>query len=184
MNDPITLKLDTPENVQATAQTPPNCPTSSAPCRTTPGRLDPQMKITTTTGIPPELKTAAPSIAFRITWEHDEDAPTGPNPDDITNIYNPDNGLDGEDPDDWQAWQTDVSAACIIAGELRAGHDYLSGTYERAIDDPTESNPTISGYLPDMLDRALDELDRIPGSPDHEIRAAREIIVNMRKART
>lgn len=55
---------------------------------------------------------------------------------------------------------------------------------ELKTDDPTESNPTISGYLPDMLDRALDELDRIPGSPDHEIRAARDIIDNMRKAHT
>lgn len=142
------------------------------------------MKITTTAGLPPELKTAAPSIAFLITWEHDPDAETGPDPLNIANIYNPGNGLDGEDPDEWQAWQSDVSAACIIAGELRTGHDYLGGIYERADDDPTESNPTISGYLPDMLDRALDELDRIPGSPDYEIQVAREILVNMRKART
>ena len=60
-------------------------------------------------------------------------------------------------------------------GETKAGSDYLSGTYERADDDPNESNPFISGYLPDMIARALDELTRHPGSPDAEINAARQV---------
>ena len=112
------------------------------------------------------LRKAAPSIAFSIDWRPD----IGADP-----IHEACDGYTAEYAPEWQAWCSKVTAAAIIDGETKAGSDYLSGTYERTDDDPNESNPFISGYLPDMIERALDELTRHPGSPDAEINAARQV---------
>jgi hypothetical protein len=95
------------------------------------------------------LTKVAPSICIRTLWEHDPDMH------DITK----DCDMPPEtDPDDWQAWQSEVRATAIVDGEEVSGSDYLGGTWEKAGDDPAESNPDISGYEPDMTEKALREL--------------------------
>ncbi len=118
------------------------------------------------------LRKAAPSIAFSIIWEHDQDA--GP-------IHKEYDGFTAAEADDWQAWQSEVCAETVIDGETKTGSDYLSGTFEKADDVPEESNPFISGYLPDMIDRALDELAAQIGTAHaDEITAARQVLTACR----
>jgi hypothetical protein len=99
-----------------------------------------------------ELARLAPSIALSVTWEHDEDA--------RWDFDNP-----KLDPDDFQAWQSTVTA--IVIGKLVEGNAYLGGTWEKYGDDPAKSNPDISGYLYQMVGEALDNLHaNVPvGSP-------------------
>lgn len=87
------------------------------------------------------LKELAPLVAFTVThapdhyfsWDGD-----GPDPRD-----------EGYDPHD-----VTVSAATIHAGTVATGENYLGGHYIK----PGEPDPEISGYLPQMLDEAADEL--------------------------
>jgi hypothetical protein len=66
--------------------------------------------------------------------------------------------MDEENPEDWQAWQSEVRAAVIQDGEEVSASSYLGGTWEKAGDLPEESNPDISGYEPGMTREALEEL--------------------------
>ena len=112
------------------------------------------------------LAAVAPSIQIETIWEHDPD---------LYDIRKDCDGFDDEDPNDWQAWQSEVRASAVVEGELVTGSAYLGGTWERAGDIPSESNPEISGYEPDMTRDALKELSRaVPeGHPLHsEIEAA------------
>ena len=101
------------------------------------------------TALQTALTKIAPHISIRTIWEHDPDLH------DITQDCDmpPDT-----DPDEWQAWQSEVRATCIQDGEEVTGSAYLSGTWEKAGDLPEESNPDISGYEPDMTKEALQEL--------------------------
>lgn len=95
------------------------------------------------------LAKVVPSICIRTLWEHDPDMH------DITK----DCDMPPEtNPDDWQAWQSEVRATAIIDGEEVSGSDYLGGTWEKAGDLPEESNPDISGYEPQMTREALGQL--------------------------
>ena len=96
-----------------------------------------------------KLAKVAPSISIRIIWEHDCD---------MIDIRKHCCGFDDEDPDDWQAWQSEVQAVAIIDGAEVSGSDYLGGTWEKACDHPSQSNPEISGYLPGMIGEALRDL--------------------------
>ena len=96
------------------------------------------------------LATIAPSICIRTIWEHDSDI----HPD----IRKDCDGFDDEDPDDWQAWQSNIQAVAIVNGEEIEGNAYLGGTWEKAGDVPEESNPEISGYENQMTVEALEEL--------------------------
>lgn len=91
------------------------------------------------------LAKAAPFIAVETIWSHDDSA-----------------RWDFEDPsmqeDDYQAWQSEVKVSAIVAGQMVSGSAYLGGTWEKFGDNPRESNPDISGYFPQMLDEALEEL--------------------------
>lgn len=91
------------------------------------------------------LAAIAPSIAIETIWSHDEDAEW--------DIEDP-----SLDPDDFQAWQSEVRASAIVSGKLLSGSAYLGGTWERFGDHPSKSNPDISGYFPQMLDEALADL--------------------------
>ena len=95
------------------------------------------------------LATIAPSVALYTIWEHDAD---------LYDIRTDCDGMDDEDPDDWQAWQSEVRATAIADGEEITGSAYLGGTWERAGDNPAESNPEISGYELQMTSEALEEL--------------------------
>lgn len=95
------------------------------------------------------LAAIAPSICIRTIWEHDEDC---------RDIRKDVCDMEDEDPDDWQAWQSNVKAVAIVNGEEIEGNAYLGGTWEKAGDVPEESNPEISGYENQMTVEALEEL--------------------------
>lgn len=63
---------------------------------------------------------------------------------------------DGPDPrdDGFEPFDVDVFARAIVAGETLEGRNSLGGCYEK----PGEWEPDIGGYLPQMLDEAIDEL--------------------------
>lgn len=95
------------------------------------------------------LALVAPSICIETHWEHDPD---------LRDIRKHCDGFDDEDPDDWQAWQSEVRATAILESEEITGSGYLGGTFEKAGDNPAESNPEISGYENQMTQEALEEL--------------------------
>ena len=116
------------------------------------------------------LQTIAPSISIRTIWEPDQDR---------IDIRQDCDGFEDEDPEDWQAWQSEVRATAIINGEEVSCSDYLGGTWERAGEDPATSNPTISGYEPDMTQEALRELLAFAPSLEVEISAAIKYIKSL-----
>ena len=95
------------------------------------------------------LATFAPSISIDTHWEFDPDH---------YDIRQDCDGFDDEDPDDWQAWQSEVRATAIHGAEELTGSAYLGGTWEKAEDLPELSNPEISGYENQMTAEALQEL--------------------------
>ena len=97
------------------------------------------------------LSKIAPSVCIQTIWEHDPD---------LFDIRQNCDGFDDEDPDDWQAWQSEVRASAIADGEEVSGSAYLGGTWEKAEDIPEESNPEISGYERQMTVEALEELSK------------------------
>lgn len=97
------------------------------------------------------LAKIAPHISIRTEWEHDPDC---------RDIRKDCDGFDDEDPDDWQAWQSEVRATAICDGDELTGSAYLGGTWEQAGDNPAESNPDISGYEPQMTAEAIEELQK------------------------
>lgn len=116
-----------------------------------------------------ELATVAPSISIRTIWEHDPDC---------RDIRKECDGMENENPEDWQAWRAKMTATAIAGGEEISGSDYLCGTWEKAGDDPAESNPGVSGYEPDMIVRALEDLRHHCAAPNiqAEIFAALEYL--------
>jgi hypothetical protein len=107
------------------------------------------------TALQKRIVTVAPSISIVTHWEHDPD---------LRDIRKDCDGFDDEDPNDWQAWQSEVCATAIVNGEEITGNDYLGGTWEKAGDNPAESNPEISGYENGMTQEALCSL--AAGIPD------------------
>ena len=95
------------------------------------------------------LALVAPSISIETIWEEDDDC--GP-------ISEECDGFSPEEDDDWQAWQSEVRATAIIAGDELSGSSYLGGTFEKYGDNPAESNPEISGYERQNTGEALEEL--------------------------
>jgi hypothetical protein len=101
-----------------------------------------------------ELAGICPSISIVTIWEHDPDCER-----EFKQLSrNPGDCFCGEDRDDWQPWQSEVCATAIIAAEQVTGSAYLGGTWEKYGDNPSESNPDISGYEPQMTVEALEEL--------------------------
>lgn len=96
------------------------------------------------------LAALAPSISIRTLWEYDD------NPEDT--FGEPGWWNENESPEDWQAWQSEIRATTVHEGEEVTGSAYLGGTWEKAGDDPAESNPEISGYELQMTVEALEEL--------------------------
>jgi len=101
------------------------------------------------TNLQKHLSTIAPSVYIRTIWSHDPDC---------FDIRKECDGMDDENPEDWQAWQSEIRATAIAGGEEIHGSDYLGGTWEKAGDVPEKSNPDVSGYEPDMTKAALVEL--------------------------
>jgi hypothetical protein len=101
------------------------------------------------TALQKTLAAIAPSVSIETHWSHDED---------LRDIRKDCCGMDDENPEDWQAWQSEVRATAIVNGEEVSGSDYLGGTWEKAGDVPSESNPEISGYENQMTVDALQDL--------------------------
>lgn len=115
------------------------------------------------TALQKTLATLAPSICIRTTWEHDPYC---------RDIRKDCAGMEDENPDDWQAWRSEVSATAIIDGDEVSASAYLGGTWEKATDHPETSNPDISGYESQMTAEALDELLTLAPTLSDEITAA------------
>lgn len=113
------------------------------------------------------LALLAPGIAVAVHWTRDDDARWS----DISEA------LPGESRDDWQAWETEVRATAIVKGKEIVGNAYLCGTWEKYGDNPAQSNPDISGYLPQKIAEALEELNSAGcGSLLSEIAPARNFM--------
>ena len=95
------------------------------------------------------LAKIAPNISIKTIWGHDADH---------HDIRDDCDGFEVENPEDWQAWQSEIRAACICEGREIIGSAYLGGTWEKAGDNPAISNPEISGYELQMTEEALREL--------------------------
>ena len=93
-----------------------------------------------------------PFISIETNWTHDTHASWDRSPLDVA--Y-PGNALADEDPDDWTAWSSEITAKVIHCGKLVEGNAYLGETWERAHTNPAESNPDISGYELQMTKEAL-----------------------------
>lgn len=125
------------------------------------------------------LATLAPSIAFRVEWTPDDDCRF-----DEHGMTAPGGCFHGEDPADWAAWQSEVTATAIVGGETLTGSAYLGGTWERYGDNPAESNPEISGYLLQMLDEAATELAlALPQEALEHYYSTRELVDQIENAR-
>ena len=95
------------------------------------------------------ISQIAPSIHIKTTWEQDSDAEY------------PINNDDAEDkPENFQAWQSEITTEAIVDGELTSGSEYMGGTWEKTSDFPWISNPTVSGYEHQMTIAALETLQR------------------------
>ena len=106
------------------------------------------------TALQKHLATIAPSISIQTIWEHDPDHER----EFIDLSRNPGDCFYGEERDDWQCWQSEICATAIQCGEEVTGHAYLGGTWEKAGDVPSESNPDISGYEAQLTVEELEEL--------------------------
>ena len=95
------------------------------------------------------LAKIAPSISIRTIWQHDQD---------LRDIRQDCCGMDDENPEDWQAWRSEIQATAIVKGEEVTASTHLGGTWEKAGDLPEYSNPDISGYENQMTWEALEEL--------------------------
>ena len=112
------------------------------------------------------LATLAPSVSIETIWSPDPD---------LDDIRKDCDGFEDADPSDWQAWQTEVRASVIIRGQLVTASSYLGGTWELASDDPSQTNPDVSGYERGMTHETLAELfntENLPFNIAAEIMAA------------
>ncbi len=124
------------------------------------------LETSTKTDLQQRLATIAPGISIETIWEHDEDGAFNRN-EEWTN---------GEDPDDWQCWQSEVRASAIVNGELVYGSAYMGGTWEKYGDNPHQSNPEISGYEPQMTVEALEELAKLAPATKRQVLEAIQAI--------
>lgn len=113
----------------------------------------------------PDFKPLAPDLVIETLWEHDNDSRFSEN-----GMTAPGGCFHGQDPNDWQAWESEVRVTAIVNGAFVTGSAYLGGTWEEYGINPADTNPEINSYFPQMLDEALCELGRqLPGeSPLHK----------------
>ena len=98
-------------------------------------------------GLLAQLALVAPSICIETLWAHDDGAK-----------WEKEWTAAGLDRAAMQAWESEVKASAIYAGRLVSGSAYLGGTWEKFGVHPSKCNPEISGYLPQMIEEALQEL--------------------------
>ena len=89
------------------------------------------------------LKQSRPEIAVQIIWEEDP--------------YFQWDG-DCEEPENMTPYNVEVRASRVVNGKLVSGHAYLGGCYSA---DAGKDDPEIGGYLPQMIEEAVAELDAL-----------------------
>lgn len=87
-----------------------------------------------------QLVAIAPSIEFSVSWSPDHDGRW--------------NEKEWGDQGEVECFNVDVSARAIVRGKMLEGNGYLGGCWEV----PGDFDPDIHGYLPQMLQGAIDEL--------------------------
>ena len=92
------------------------------------------------------IAAVAPQIAVHTLWEHDDDY-----------RWEKDLTEQGLDEDDFQAWQSEVQARCIVNGQEIEGSAYMGGSLYEYGEPP---DPDISGYFTHMVGDALEELQK------------------------
>ncbi len=92
-----------------------------------------------------QLKLSRPDVAITITRFEDPIPWDG----------------DGPDPSEegFTCYTFDVTASTILNGEMIEGSASLGSCWYRA-DDDSDTAREIGGYLPQMIDEALEELDK------------------------
>lgn len=115
------------------------------------------MKTTTLAKLYATLATLAPSIAFTTLWEHDQYAKWEADP--------------SLDRDDFQAWESTVTARAIVGGNELAGEAHLCGTWLPFGDDPAKTDPEIGGYLLQKLQEAAQDVGEQIGEQDDALLA-------------
>jgi hypothetical protein len=90
------------------------------------------------------LKITRPEIAITVTWEEDHEYEWCG---------------DGEDPitEGFYPYNVDITASTIRNGELIEGNAYLGGCYSK---DGGKDDPEIGGYLDQLVEEAVAELDK------------------------
>jgi hypothetical protein len=114
------------------------------------------------------LRKVAPSISFAVSWTEDPH-------------YHWDG--DGPDPgyDGFVAYDVDVYARAILGGKMVEGRQSLGGVYERPEHYP-DYDPDIHGYLVQMLEEALEDLQKgMRGAQHQQVRKAREYLKRVLK---
>ena len=109
-----------------------------------------------------------PFLNLRTYWSVD------PDPD--LSIFDIGCGLGGENPETWECFDTEVRASVIFEGNLVHGSAFMGGTWEKLENDPEENNPLISGYYPQMVWEALENL--IKQLPEGEMSDYLKIALN------
>jgi len=99
------------------------------------------------------LAIVAPSIAMMTVWDTDPDAYS-----EWRGLSAKGGCMEGEDAAAWECWQSEVRATAIVEGRQVEGSAFLGGTWEKTGQHPSQSNPDISGYEPQMTVDALMEL--------------------------
>jgi hypothetical protein len=87
------------------------------------------------------IKAERPDIAINVSWE-----------------YDPHFEWDGDYPleDGYEPYDVTVTASKIVNGKLIQGNAYLGGCYSK---DGGKDDPEIGGYLPQMIEEAIEEVD-------------------------
>lgn len=113
------------------------------------------------------LEKIAPGIAFDVEWEEDQ-------------FFDWDGA--GPDPreEGFVPHDVDVYARAIQRGDLKEGRESLGGAYDK----PDELDPDIHGYLPQMLDGALEQLEtKVTNDLHKQVQAARKYLKEVSQAR-
>lgn len=103
------------------------------------------MRTATADAIMEALRKLAPNVAFWIHREHDPDAKW--------DVDDP-----SLDPDDFECWEFDVSAKCVIGGKLIVGMASLGNSWAKY---GVPFDRDLGGYLPQMLQDAQYDLDSL-----------------------
>lgn len=111
-----------------------------------------------------KLREIAPSIVITVTWTPD-----------------PHCSWDGDGPDPREEglnpYDVDVVATVIRNGEFVEGKASLGSTWKKH-DEMTEDDEDVHGYLPQMLQEAIKELDY---TSDHSSAALRYLDAEMKR---